>query len=223
MPEGTADCEYIVVGSGPGGGTVAARLAEEGKRVILLEAGGDPRKPAADASTEPGASRLPFDYDVPAFHGVASENDEMSWSYFVRHYADDEQQKRDDKYVKTFNGREVDGIFYPRSGTLGGCTAHNAMIFVYPQNADSDDIAALIGDSSWRADNMRQYFERLENCHHRPLKRLLAKVGINLTRHGWGGWLSTEKVFPLSVIANQAFARTLAASAWEAFVEGGVI
>ena len=52
------DCDYIIVGSGAGGGTLAARLAEAGMRVIVLEAGGDPR----DA---PG---LPEDYDVPAFH-----------------------------------------------------------------------------------------------------------------------------------------------------------
>lgn len=37
-------CEYIAVGSGAGGGTVAARLAEAGMHVILLEAGGDPRQ-----------------------------------------------------------------------------------------------------------------------------------------------------------------------------------
>ena len=40
---GQADCEYVVVGSGAGGGTVAARLAEAGRSVILLEAGGDPK------------------------------------------------------------------------------------------------------------------------------------------------------------------------------------
>ena len=33
--------EYIVVGSGAGGGTVAARLAESGFKVLLLEAGGE--------------------------------------------------------------------------------------------------------------------------------------------------------------------------------------
>ena len=83
-----------------------------------------------------GPDRLPEDYEVPTFHPMSTENEALSWDFFVRHYEDQKQQKRDPKFVKSENG-----IFYPRAGTLGGCTAHNAMIMVYPHNADWDHIA----------------------------------------------------------------------------------
>ena len=189
--------EYIVVGSGAGGGTLAARLAEAGRTVLLLEAGGDP--------LEISDSRLPEDYQVPAFHAFASENPALRWDYFVNHYADEERQKKDCKYSSVQHG-----VLYPRAGTLGGCTAHNAMIFVYPHNQDWDDIAELTGDSSWRADNMRRYFERLENCQHRPLKRWIAKfTGINPARHGFDGWLTTELAMPMESLGNRHLRRVL--------------
>src|SRR5207244_7128391 len=158
--------DYIVVGSGAGGGTLAARLAEAGRSVLLLEAGGDPRQLSGTNDYQPGVNRLPDDYDVPAFHGFASENDAMRWDFFVRHYASEELQAKDPKYVRDYRGKPVNGVLYPLAGTLGGCTAHNAMIFVYPHNADWDGIARLTGDPSWNAEAMRQYFMRLEDCRH---------------------------------------------------------
>ena len=173
--------EYIVVGSGAAGGTLGARLAESGHKVLLLEAGGDPLQTVG--------TRLPEDYQVPAFHAFASENEAMKWDFFVRHYANDGRQKKDPKFTAA-----RDGVLYPRAGTLGGCTAHNAMIMVYPHNSDWDSIANLTGDSSWEASNMRQYFERLEDCRHRPPYRWLNKVlGLNPSRHGFDGWLTTER------------------------------
>ena len=87
--------EYVVVGSGAGGGTLAARLAEYRPGVLLLEAGGDPQKLQGGDSAYPNEDRLPDDYDVPVFHAFASENDAMRWDFFVRHYGRDELQQRD--------------------------------------------------------------------------------------------------------------------------------
>ena len=60
----------------------------------------------------------------------------MRWDFFVGHYDDDGAQRRDPKYCGELDGRTVDGVLYPRAGTLGGCTAHNAMILIYPHEAD---------------------------------------------------------------------------------------
>ena len=173
--------DYVIVGSGAGGGPLAANLARAGFRVLLLEAGGD------DDS---------YDYDVPAFHARASEDDRYAWNFFVRHYADDARQRRDPKFRAAENG-----VLYPRCATLGGCTAHNAMILLYPHNSDWDNIAAITGDASWSSDNMHRYFTRLERCEY--VSRIDAA-----SRHGFDGWLATNVADPLLMVRD-AFAQGL--------------
>ena len=177
--------DYVVVGSGAGGGTVAARLAEEGMTVLVLEAGADP------AALKAGG--LPEDYDVPAFHPFASENKAMAWNFMVHDFGDDAERRRRPE------SDPLPGVLYPRASTLGGCTAHNAMILMVPHDSDWNAIAELTGDPSWRAEAMRRYFQRIEDCRYRPLWRLIARLTGGLfdpTGHGWRGWLSAERPLP---------------------------
>ena len=180
--------EYVVVGSGAGGGPLAARLALAGHKTLLIEAGDDQ-----------GAS---LNYTVPTYSVNMSEDEKAAWNFYVHHYADDERQAKDFKTsYETPDGSIYTGLnppadskllgtLYPRTGTLGGCTAHNALIAVYPHQSDFEYIASLTGDSSWSPQNMRNYFTKMEKNQH----LLPGAQG-----HGYDGWLTTETA-PLSIV-----------------------
>lgn len=163
------DFDYIVIGSGAGGGPVAARLAEAGFTVGLIEAG---RAPQNDWS------------DVPVFHAFASEHPDLSWEFYVKHYDDEERSKRDKKKYLPDKG----GVFYPRAGTLGGCTQHHAMITIRAHDSDWQNIVDITGDQSWAPDRMREYFRKIERCQYVPNP---GKDKPNPTGHGYDGWLTT--------------------------------
>lgn len=213
MPVGKTQIEYdfVIVGSGAGGGPLAANLALEGYAVLLIEAGG---KKSND------------NYYVPAFHGKCTEDPEFSWEFFVKHYSKNPQ--RDKKYHterKDLPG--APGIFYPRATGLGGCTIHHAMITVYPHESDWNFIAKEVGDKSWNAHNMRKYFDRIEVVQNKGANALRAILDFDsfpeairgLTSNALGqeargakgnGWLPVSQADPLLLAHDRQLLKIVA-------------
>ncbi|KAK9764662.1 hypothetical protein K7432_007648 [Basidiobolus ranarum] len=131
-----AEYDYIVVGSGAGGGPLAGRLALAGYKTLLIEAGPDYN--SANVST-------------PAFYTQASEDANISWDFFTKQFPESTGKRQN--------------VWYPRVGGLGGCTIHNAMIGMYPHVSDFNGIAKELGDDSWSNQNMRKYYNRLKKNH----------------------------------------------------------
>jgi choline dehydrogenase-like flavoprotein len=214
--------QYIIVGSGAGGGPLAARLANAGRRVLLLEAGEQPAVVAPEAPDK--ISAAPKVQQVPGYHAAATEHPEFSWGFSVRHYSKTAQQEKDSKYEADKDpstgsgsaGKAQGGIFYPRAAALGGCTAHHAMIIIAPNDRDWDAIADRTGDDSWRAEWMQGYFTRIEKCLYYKVyrdffHRLLGFIYIAALRvaqwinprafwdpgsHGERGWQRTSFIDP---------------------------
>lgn len=133
--------DYVVVGSGPGGGVVASNLAKAGHTVFLIEAGDE----------SPGQG---FGVYTPDVH----------WNFFVKHYPDGDPRNEQYSHLTwlTADGRhwvgqngapagsELLGVYYPRGSTLGGSSMVNAMVCWMPSDSDWDHHAEVTGDDSWR-------------------------------------------------------------------------
>ncbi|KAJ7879652.1 hypothetical protein B0H13DRAFT_2345994 [Mycena leptocephala] len=92
--------DYIVVGSGAGGGPTAARLAENGFSVLVIETG-------VDQSNNMNITLFSLTWD-------AVDDSTIDLNYTISEYPADFPIQRNN-------------IWYPRASAIGGCTIHNAM------------------------------------------------------------------------------------------------
>ena len=130
----TKTYDYVIVGGGSAGSTLAARLSEDpGSSVCLLEAGGKGdgllvRVPAAVIAMLPGRPKI----NNWAYHTVPQPG---------------------------LNGRQG---YQPRGKALGGSSAINAMLYIRGQKQDYDDWANS-GCQGWSWDEVLPYFKKAEN------------------------------------------------------------
>ncbi|KAJ7340778.1 hypothetical protein DFH08DRAFT_245159 [Mycena albidolilacea] len=135
-PKSDAEFDFVVVGAGVGGGPVAARLAESGFSVLVVDAGHD----VANVNTT-----IPFYF----FRAVSDPQLELNYTY--AEYSPGAKFPRDDSW-------------YPRARAVGGSTVHNAMANnIAVTRGDFDNLATMFDDPTWSYENMRSYFKRIEH------------------------------------------------------------
>ncbi|KAF2243807.1 GMC oxidoreductase [Trematosphaeria pertusa] len=173
--------DYVVVGSGPGGGPLASNLARANYSVLLIEAGDQ---------TAQGPGQYP---------------PQVTWDFFVKHYADEKKNMMNNHLVwKTSQGRywvgagnssppansKFLGVYYPRGSTVGGSSMINAMCTWLPADSDWNYIQNITGDASWNADNMRKIFQRIEKNNYLP---------AGTAGHGFDGYFQTNMNKPTGI------------------------
>ncbi|XP_069358657.1 ecdysone oxidase-like [Maniola hyperantus] len=134
--------DFIVVGAGTAGATLAARLSElPHHTVLLLEAGGNP----------------PLESIIPGFKGVL-KGSVYDWNFTTTNDYYSSQALQDGSQKQ------------PRGKMLGGSGSLNDMIYARGFPADYDEWASKAG-AHWNWSNVLKYFKKTEHLTDERITR----------------------------------------------------
>ncbi|XP_014208424.1 glucose dehydrogenase [FAD, quinone] [Copidosoma floridanum] len=126
--------DFVVIGGGSAGATVASRLSEDNRfTVLLIEAGLD----------EPTGTQIPSFF----FNFLGSSID---WKYSTESEDEACLNKEDRK------------CYWPRGKVLGGTSVMNGMTYMRGSRKDYDDWA-LLGNPGWSYEDVLPYFIKSED------------------------------------------------------------
>ncbi|CAL4093970.1 unnamed protein product, partial [Meganyctiphanes norvegica] len=143
--------DFIVVGSGSAGSVIAARLAEVGWRVLLLEAGGPPTPENFIPALSPG----------PAY--IMSTG--LDWGTYIvpQKHAMFGYQNNQTRLIRGF--------------VAGGTSTINGMMYVRGNRRDYDHWAEL-GNPGWDYDTVLKYFKKSEDYRGKVTSSTRAYHGV---------------------------------------------
>ncbi|KAG8526149.1 uncharacterized protein KY384_000142 [Bacidia gigantensis] len=150
--------DYIIVGGGNAGLTLAARLSENSLfRVAVIEAGGFYEDSVGSGSQ----LSVPANAILWAGKDPKDTNPNVDWGFTTVPQA----------------GAHNEIIHYARGKTLGGCTARNYMAYQRGTISSYQAWAEEVGDPSYTFENLLPYFEK--SLNFTPPKN--EKRGLNAT------------------------------------------
>ncbi|XP_039961794.1 glucose dehydrogenase [FAD, quinone]-like [Bactrocera neohumeralis] len=152
--------DFIVVGAGTAGCTLAARLAENPAwKVLLIEAG--------------GPENMAMDIPILAHFLQLTE---INWGY---------RTQPSDKYCLAMNNRRCN---WPRGKVMGGSSVLNYMMYTRGNRRDYDRWAAL-GNEGWSYREVLPYFRKYEGSEIPNAERdYVGRQGP--VKIGYPGWRS---------------------------------
>lgn len=141
-PGRNASYDYVVVGGGTSGLTLASRLAATSASVAVVEAGGFYEVENGNNSVVPlySLTGIAFIDPSPGF----TPQPLMDWSLVS-------------EPIPGAGGRQV---HYAQAKTLGGSSSINTLSYIRPTKGTYDRWADTVGDDSFRWNSMLQYFKR---------------------------------------------------------------